>query len=446
MSATKKYIALAIVLGLIVSALATGISDATEVPYENERVSLLPDGSQPTTGGIGGNILNPDISYDGRFVAFASASKQFVPDDTNTKNDVFVRDTESGSIVRANVSNSGSQMELSVRDFAMSDDGKFVVFSTEEDDLVSNDNNGKIDVFLRDLEHETTEKISVSENNTEGNGNSLGAEISADGRYVVYQSAASNLVSGDINSEIDIFLNDRELNTTVLISKTQAGTQGNGQSHSPSINCSGSHISFASQASNLSSNDTNGVSDVFLVDRINNKRLTNITESGNKHSYAKAPISCAANKLVFKSSALNLVPTKTDTSNYSDIFAYDINSQNIEYVSVDSSENLVDGHIPLNLTNSSIDFSGRYAVFAHRSGALITGDNNGTEDIFIRDLHKGTTQLVSKRSASVETTATSQYPAISADGRKIIYISADPGLVANDTNGLSDLFVSNTGL
>jgi Tol biopolymer transport system component len=168
-----------------------------------ERVSLGP-------GGVQGNEQSsgPAISADGRFVAFQSAASNLVPGDTNGAQDIFVRDRQTGTTRRVSVGPGGVQTnaEASSGVPAISADGRFVAFESDATNLVPGDTNGAIDVFVRDRQTGTTRRISVGPGGVQGNSDSGGPAISADGRFVAFVSNASNLVPGDSNARFDVFV------------------------------------------------------------------------------------------------------------------------------------------------------------------------------------------------------------------------------------------------
>ena len=154
----------------------------------------------------------------------------------------------------------------------LSADGRFVVFTSSASNLVAGDTNGATDVFVRDLSTGTTQLVSVGNSGAQGDAGSFDASISADGRYVAFASSADNLVSGDTNGVSDVFVRDLVNHTTTLVSVGQGPTpvQGNGASFDPSISADGTKVAFTSDASNLSSTPfqpgTIGLSNVFVRD------------------------------------------------------------------------------------------------------------------------------------------------------------------------------------
>jgi Tol biopolymer transport system component len=166
------------------------------------RLSVDSTGNQ---GNQTPTFSSPSISADGRFVVFFSDASNLVPEDTNRSIDIFVRDTLSNTTTRVSVDSEGNQgNSLSWRP-SISGDGRFVVFSSDASNLVSGDTNNSRDIFVRDTLTNTTTRFSVGSEGNQANESSFGGSISADGRVVVFESAASNLVPGDTNNTWDVF-------------------------------------------------------------------------------------------------------------------------------------------------------------------------------------------------------------------------------------------------
>ena len=207
------------------------------------------------------------LTSDGDLLVFSSANSTYVPNDTNGKSDVFVRSFSDSTTVRMSVATDGTQADGDSTVYpgrCMSPDGRYVVFSSLATNLVPNDTNGLEDIFLHDRVIGRTERISVASDGTQADGASHNASVSADGRFVAFDSLASNLVPGDTNGDRDVFLRDRLLGTTVRVSVSSAGREALGTSHDPSISDDGRRIAFVSDASNLVPGDTNGHEDVFV--------------------------------------------------------------------------------------------------------------------------------------------------------------------------------------
>lgn len=325
---------------------------------------------------------NPDISADGRIIAFDSLASNLVENDTNGTWDVFVRDMNTGQTRRVSVSGAGVEGDGESTAPAVSASGRFVAFTSWATNLVVSDTNGVGDVFVYDLQTSSIERVSVSSAGAEGNGFSRGSAVSADGRYVAFVSSATNLVPGDTNAVSDVFVRDRWLGTTERVSVSSSGTEGNGASSSPAISADGRYVAFSSEASNLVAGDTNGQSDVFVRDRQTGQTWrVSVSSTGaeaNAGSYCYA-ISGDGDKILFASDANNL--DINDTNAYRDIFVHQRSTGQTRLVSLNASG------VAGNSYSDVPDFSsnGRWIVFRSLASNLVSGDTNGSWDIFLLD-------------------------------------------------------------
>ena len=217
-------------------------------------------------GPANGDSSEASISGDGRYVAFSSTASNLVAADTNGQRDDFVRDMWSGTTWRVSIGAHGRQANGWSDWPALSADGRFVVFFSTASNLARGDDNGVGDVFVRDLRHRKTRRVSVGAHNEQGNRPSWGASISGDGRYVAFLSDATNLVPCDTNSQTDLFVRDLRTHTTRLVDQGRDHVQANGGVSGASIAASGHFVAYTSHASNLVAGDTNRIADIFLTD------------------------------------------------------------------------------------------------------------------------------------------------------------------------------------
>jgi hypothetical protein len=409
------------------------------------RVSVDSNGAQ---GDGYGNNLWTGISADGRFVAFGSTADNLVAGDTNGCDDVFVHDRLGATTERVSVDSIGVEGNgVSGRfGFSISSDGRYVTFSSRSDNLVPGDTNGYEDIFVRDRLTGTTEIVSIDSAGILGDDASGYPSISADGRFVAFTSSASNFVAGDTNGVDDVFVRDRNSGTTERVSVDSLGNQANGSSLWVSISANGRVVAFDSQASNLVWNDTNGVPDVFVHDRQNGKtRRVSVDSSGNEGlSYSGTPVISANGQFVaFASKSSNLVAG--DQNNHWDEFVRDRAAGTTERVSIDS--NGVEGDNDSGYPSlASITEDGRFVAFVSAAKNLVPGDSNAVADVFVRDRQLGLTKRVSVDSFGAQANAFSDGPALSADARSIAFESDASNLVANDSNGWLDTFVNGANL
>jgi len=314
-------------------------------------------------------------------------------------------------------------------------DGRYSTFISDASNLVSGDTNNVADIFLFDRQSASMKRVSISTSGAQANQSSNTPDISGDGSLIVFSSQATNLVSNDTNLKKDIFLHNKITSVTQRVSLGSGGTEANDDSNNPSISSDGRFIAFESPASNLVSNDLNGATDIFLYDSTDGS-LTRITNGANGDSF-NPDISADGHYLVFESQATNLVPGLSDDNGARDIYLYNLSTGTISLVSQNSDSLLADGAS----INPVISGDGRFIAFQSIASNLDFNDTNGVEDIFVRDQFNGVTSRVSVDSFGVEANNVSRNPSISADGRFISYESSATNLTANDTNLSSDIFV-----
>ena len=193
------------------------------------------------------------ISGDGRYVAFYSDASNLVSGDTNGVGDIFVRDRQTGVTTRVSVDSGGNEANGGNSDsyLAISGDGRYVAFSSEATNLVNGDTNNAGDIFVHDSQTGQTRRVSVASNGAEANGSSGALDISDDGRYVAFSSGATNLVAGDTNGKADIFVHDLQTGGTTRVSVNTSGEQADGGGTIPSISGDGRYVVFMSASGNL---------------------------------------------------------------------------------------------------------------------------------------------------------------------------------------------------
>ena len=300
-----------------------------------------------------GFCYSPSVSDDGRYVAFTSSATNLVPGDTNGVWDVFVRDLQSGSTMRISVDSTGSQADAYSHGPVVSADGHAVLFYSEATNLVAGDTNGFGDAFVRDLQNGTTERVSVGPGGVNGDGTSRGSSLTPDGRFVVFGSVATNLVAGDTNGQPDIFVRDRRHGTTHRISYSLGGTPMFGASFGGSISADGRWIAFTSE-------DIGGVQNIYLRDR---QLLTTTQLTYASVDCQAVRISGDGSQIIFERGGF-----------YLEVMFYDIGTGN--------------SGAPVNgdgdCISSGISFDGRYVAFDSELPTIIPGDTNGHWDVFVR--------------------------------------------------------------
>jgi Tol biopolymer transport system component len=338
--------------------------------------------SVSTSGRTGnGNSSDPSISANGRFVAFDSDASNLVPGDPRAQ-DVFIRDLVAHTTSLASVTLRGRPANGDSLEPSISADGRFVAFTSSASNLVPGLTFNRYRVFVRDRVSHTTRRVSVPTGGGPINDDASEPSISADGRFVTFDSAASNLVAGAQGG--GVFIRDRSRRTTSLISVSTRGKPANDGSFEPAISADGRYVAFVSRASNLVRGDTNDVYDVFVRDRI-------------RHTTRRVSVSTTGHQ---------------------------------------SRQSRFDGSM-----TPSVSAHGRFVTFASTASNLAARDTNGGSDVFVRDTVAHTTRLVSVSRGGRSGNGESRLPAISADGSSVVFTSVASDLVPGDTNNERDVFV-----
>jgi hypothetical protein len=439
----RVIIALAIIFWMI----PPGSSLAQTVPQQESAGDTFVNAIGKTSrvsvssSGVQGNYYSasPSINEDGRWVAFSSGSTNLVDDDTNEKEDIFLHNQVTGITTIVSTSSDGVIGNGLSWYPSITADGSMISFSSFASNLVSNDTNSHWDVFIKEPETGETTIASISTDGERGNGDSWISSISADGRFVAFESYASNLVTEDTNTVEDIFLHDQQTGATIRVSVSTTGEQGNKSSNQPSISANGQFVAFHSDASNLVLGDTNTKFDVFLHDR-NTGETTRISvsssgEEGNSDSFHPS-VSADGRYVAFYSRASNLV--NNDLNGYADVFVHDCQTGETTLISVSSTgaAGNKDSLLP------SISADGRFVSFESAATNLVSGHSYGYDDIFVHDQLTGATTLVSVSSAGAQANSWSGPSSISSNGNYVAFESEAFNLVTGDTNNYSDIFVN----
>jgi Tol biopolymer transport system component len=372
------------------------------------------------------------ISASGRYVAFTSQATNLVPGDTNHRQDAFVYDRRTGHTQRVSVSSSGAQAKPG-RDpdggsaaMDISADGRFVLFRSDAKNLAPGDAGGKSGAFIRDRLTQHTRRIPLSGKGVTGgalsadgryaildagtevfrydlrrhrllrltataNSWSGEASVSANGRYVAFTSNATNLVRGDTNKLPDIFVHDMRTGRTARISVTSTGKQGVGKrysngSNAPRISSDGRYVAFHSDMTNLVRGDTNGVFDIFVHDRATGKtQRVSVSSTGrqsNGESGSGASFSANGRYVAFSSLATNLVAN--DRNDITDVFVRDLRKHRTQLVSL-GMHGQGDDASWIGL-GTAFTRDGHHLLFASWAANLVPGDTNGVADVFVRDV------------------------------------------------------------
>jgi Tol biopolymer transport system component len=394
------------------------------------------------------------ISAHGRYVLFSSDADNLVANDTNEQTDAFVRDRVTGRTTRVSVSSTGAQARRSSDPFGGSKaggitaDGRYVVFRSDASNLVAGDTNRAEDIFVHDRKTGRTSRVSVTSGGRQANGASGFPVISADGHYVAFVSSASNLVAHDTNGAADVFVHNLVTGRTRRVSVSSRGRQANAECDEPSISRHGRYVAFASPASNLVANDTNGLSDVFVRDRRTGRiHRVSITSRGAQSDGSSTGTGSNAPAI---SADGRFVAFHSDASNLVprdtnrafDIFVHDRTTGATQRVSVGPNGRQANAE---SLGPPTISADGRYVAFASLASNLVAGDQNDTTDAVIRDRVAHTTILASLSSTGEQGNDGSWPAAFSADSRYLAFSSWAGNLVPDDASPGPDVFVRDFG-
>jgi len=321
----------------------------------------------------------------------------------------------------------------------ISPDGRYVVFCGFSSNLVPNDTNGLYDLFLRDLELATTSRLTLGPGGVQANGHTFDQpEFSGNGQFVVFSSAASNLDPIDTNgSGSDVFIVDLTTGAVQLVSTNAAGTSVGGGSNRAHVSDDGRYVSFLSNANGLVPNDTNSSTDVFVKDRFTGQiERANTDASGAQTTGAVAwnAISPDGNLVAFTSSASTLLPG--DTNGIADVWIKDRTTGAVTNAGLNSYGALAVGG---DFAMPAFSGNGRFLAFA-TSAIMFPGDGGGA-DIFVRDLLTGSFQHASVALGGASPNGSASQPSLSHDGLTVAFVSTASNLVPGDTNTVSDVFV-----
>ena len=388
-----------------------------------------------STAGVQGNDGSglQVVSADGRYVAFASLATNLIPGDTNDLADVFVHDRQTAVTERVSLTAGGNQATGGHSDsVSISADGRFVAFTSGATNLVSGDTNASLDIFIRDRQLGTTTRVSVtSGGGAQGSLDSYGPHISADGRYVVFTSDAANLIQGDTNNTSDVFRYDLDTRITTRVSagallSNGFSTQANGSSSVSGMSADGRMVLFNSQATNLVPGDTNAALDAFVRD-VGMSTTTRVSvgpagAQGNDHSVGTS-ISHDGRFVALDAAASNLVPNGARG-----VYLHDRQSSVTSALSLHSDPTLSPFH-------SRISGDGRYVCFLQPAPSAAFAQILAIDRL---TLHKTRVTVASNGDPGNNANGSC---AFNADATIVAFESVASNLVAGDTNGRLDVFV-----
>ncbi len=394
-------------------------------PGRTTRISLNADGSESEGSSIYSGIVWPCVSEDGRYVVFSSEASDLVDNDLNDSSDIFLYDQDTGQIERISENASGEEGDEDSEKPQISADGQYVAYQSFAKNLIEYDGNRTTHVFLYSVKTGETTLVSADESGNAGDDMSYMPAISGSGHFVAYKSYANNLVDG---KTAGVFMYDWETKKTSYLT-------GGYSVDNISIGGNGSYVAYVTREDVVSDDTNNFYQDIYVYDRnTGENRLVSADSSGIVGIYGgdSPAISEDGRYVVFESSSTNLIDN--DTNHVSDIFLHDLTTGETIRVSVGSSgEELLSGS-----RRPSISADGRYISFVYQSV-------DGSQQIFVKDRTTGELKLVTVniygKISENESLYSWIYQSISGSGEFIVFSSAAGDLVQNDTNGREDVFI-----
>lgn len=385
----------------------------------------------------------PAITTDGGKVIYRSSGSNLVPKDSNGCADIFVYDVATGTTERVNASNFGALPNGHSDRPAISEDGGYLSFMSMANNLVPMDDNGDPDIFVRDVANDETHRVNLDNKGRQSSKPCGQPAQSPDGLYVAFVSDASELalrksVPSERDQRVEVYLRELTSARTYLVTELPTGAPANGDSSMPSLSRGAKLIAYASVASNLVPGDTNGRQDVFLYDFTTKKTV--LVSQGLDGKPANGPatspmVAVDGSAVVFASAASNLVPN--DTNGSLDIFRYEVKTKTLTRVNTAADGAEADDFSDL----PGISPDGQYVCFRSAATNLVPGDSNQTYDIFVKELKTGKVQRVSLDRDGKEANGFSTLSCISAGGKRVVFVSDATNLVPNDKNGTFDVFL-----
>ncbi len=392
----------------------------------------------------------PSLSHDGRYLAFSTGSP-LASSDTGFNTDVYVRDLDTGLTLLASRANGpsgapGNSYSLAQRRPSISADGRYVVFESGATNLSAADPDTTADVYVRDMQTDSTILVSraTGAGGAKGNAQSQAPELSANGRYVVFHSEAS-LDPADTDTSLDVYMRDLQTDTTTFISRANgvSGANDAAQANTPSVSQDGRYVAFASTAANLTADDPDTNSDVFIRDtqtgttKLVSRATGAAGAKGNAFS-GQAQISADGNHVAWSANASNLDPADPDS--VADAYVRDLQTNATSLVGRATGVNGAKANAFTGIHSISAD--GRYVGFG-TSATNLDPDDNDAPGLYVRDVQTSTTTLVDRASGASGAKANPNGVnlALSGDGRFATFFTGATNLSPDDTSSVDDVYV-----
>jgi Tol biopolymer transport system component len=431
-----KAPALLITLSLLAIFLLSSISLSQAANFQTERQSVTGSGAE-----VFGASMMPIVSGNGRYVVYASDAANVVPNNTPNR-DIFLRDRQTGAVELISVAHDGTEADGWSVFPGISADGRYVVFEAQAGDIVDDDDQNLADIYVRDRQTGATRRVNLTPEGDDANDDSLTPSISSDGRYVTFTSQATNILPTDLNQERDVFLIDLQTNETELISISSDGTQGDFDSGhfgagEGRVSGDGRYVVYGSFATNLVPNDTNDHDDIFVRDRLKGTtERVSLATDGTEGDDHSIYPSISDDGRYVAYYSIATTLVPDDQNSQPDVFLFDRQTHTTTRVSGGTGKDEANGRSRF----PDISDDGRYVVFQSEASNLVPDDDNGSADIFRYEIASGETERISVPNGGGEGHGHSTTPSISGDGTVIAYVSLAEDIVAGDDNGDPDIF------
>ena len=385
-----------------------------------------------------GSSGRPSISGDGRLVAFTSGATNLDPADTDTIQDVYVKDLLTGEVSVVSTTGSGVKSNGASLEPHIAADGTKVTFYSSATNLDPLDSDTMLDIYVKDLASGDLVLASASATGAKGNGNSYGPMLSGDGTMVVFTSGATNLDPADTDSDADVYVRNLLTGDLILASTSDTGEKSNDFSTATSIAADGTRVSFFSNATNLDPVDTDALADIYVKNLDTGDLMLASTsstgEKGNADSYFDSRLSADGDSLVFDAYATNLHP---EANGVLQVYLKDLITGKLTLAS-----STTDGEVAISYTfHAQLSADEASVAFASWAWNLDPSDTDARTDIYVKDLVTGELTLASTNASGVKGDDDSDHPALTADGRSVVFESIADNLDPVDTDTLSDIYV-----
>ncbi len=384
-----------------------------------------------------GSSSRPSISGDGRLVAFISGATNLHPADTDAVQDIYVKDLLTGEVSVVSTTGSGVKGNGNSWDPHIAADGSKVTFYSSASNLDPSDSDTTPDIYVKDLASGDLVLASASATGVKGNANSVGPMLSGNGTMVVFTSDATNLDPADLDTASDVYVKDLLTGELILASTSDTGEKSNDFSTATSIAADGTAVSFFSWATNLDPADTDTLADIYVKNLDTGDLMLASTsssgEKGNADSYFDSRLSADGDSLVFDAYATNLHP---EANGVLQVYLKDLITGKLTLAS-----STTDGEVAISYTfHAELSSDEASVAFASWAWNLDPSDTDARTDIYLKDLVTGELSLASTNASGVKGDDDSDHPALTADGRSVVFESIADNLDPTDTDTLSDIY------